>query len=134
MVQYSCWLVLFILLGSLFSLYTAEFKSRNIDGHHFSATLWMKDHDVRYQVDVVFLKKAANIFFKSGQILPATVRNDRYMTLYLEKESMDSLSEIILKQVIPPDEIDEGNQDPQKWPVGAYWMMSIDLEKQIGNN
>ena len=132
--RYSVWLILFILLASLFFLYTAEFQGRNIDNRHFSATLWMKNHDVRYQVDVVFLKKAANIFFKWGQILPVTVRNDRYMTLYLEKENIDSLSEIVLKQVKPPDVIDERNRDPHNWPAGAYWIMCIDPEKQTESN
>ena len=91
----------------------------------------MKGHDIRYRVDVVFLKRAANIVFQSGQILPHTLRNDRYMSLYLERENIDSLSAIMLKQVIPPDEIDENNSDPEKWEVGARWIMKIDPDKQL---
>lgn len=126
----SRWILSFMLMGWAFFLYAAEFEGRNIDGQHFSASLWLKGQDVRYQVDVVFVKKAANIFFKPGQILPSTVRNDRYMTLYLENEKIDSLSEMVLKQVVPPDDIEKRNQDPDKWPVGAYWMMDIDREDQ----
>lgn len=123
-------LLLLMLAGSVFFMNAAEFKGRLIDGKHYSASMWMKGQDTRYLVDVVFLKRAANIFFKPGQMLPATVRNDRYMTLYLEDETIDSLSHILLKQVVPPEDMDETDRGPADWEAGAFWIMRINPEKK----
>ena len=118
---------LFFLISCSYFLSSAEYKSEKIDGRHYPAKIWIEGSDIKYKVDVVFVGKAANIVFNTGQILPATSRSGRYITLYLKKEVIEDQKNIILKQVIPPVIMGDKNKDPEKWKVGAIWIMSIDI-------
>ena len=118
---------LIVVLG-WFQISPATYKSLKIDGRHFPAVLVQSGSDVEYKADVVFKGKAVNINFLIGQVLPATTRNNRLLTLYLYEEKITDPDRIHLKQVIPPVQKRRGNDDPDTWEVVAEWWMSVDLD------
>lgn len=122
-------ILIILVLSFILSLYPAIYKNKNIDKKHFSALMWMKGTKEKYKVDVVFVKKAANIIFDEGQMLPHIIRNDRFLTLYLIDEKIENLNNIILKQVNPPIIKNNEKTDPDKWEIAAIWIMKIDLKK-----
>lgn len=121
---------LFILLTIIMVVFlsTAVYKGKKIDNTHFSATIWLKDSDVTYRVDVVFVGKAANIVFDEGQMLPQIPRNDRFVTFYLKEEIIKDPKKITLRQVNPPIIEDDKQSDPDKWETAAIWYMHLNMK------
>ena len=117
-----------ILVFGCIQINPAIYKSLKIDGNHYSAVLVQSGSDVEYKADVVFKGKAVNINFLVGQVLPATTRNNRLLTLYLYEEEITDPERVHLKQLIPPVQKRRGNDDPDTWEVVAEWWMSVDLD------
>jgi hypothetical protein len=117
--------ILFLIFSLL--LQGAIYKDKTIDKVHYDAKVWMKGSEVKYRVDVVFVKKTANLVFARGQVLPLTLLNNRYLTLYLFKERIEDPAKVILKQVKPPIIMNDKDKDPDKWEVSAIWVMDLDL-------
>jgi len=106
-------------------LSSASFQGENIDGKHFPAAITKKDSNKTYKVDVVFVGKAANIRFAANQILPPEANNNYFMTLYLKDEIIRNPGMVLLKEVKPPEVMD--NSNPEDWEAAAFWNMKLDL-------
>jgi hypothetical protein len=106
-------------------LFPASFQGENIDGKHFPAAITKKDTNKTYKVDVVFVGKAANIRFPSNQILPPVANNNYFMTLYLKDEVIMDPGMVPLKQVKPPEVMDDSK--PEDWEAADFWYMKLDL-------
>ena len=106
-------------------LTSASFRGENIDGKHFPATITKRGTNKDYKVDVVFVGKAANIRFSGTQILPPEANNNYFMTLYLKNEVISSPGTVLLKQVKPPEVMDDSK--PEDWEATAFWNMKLDL-------
>jgi len=117
-----------IILSFIIRGYSAKYKGKDIDGEHYSAKIWIEESETKYRVDVVFVKKAANIVFKGNQILPITIRNDKYMTLYLIDEEIKNPDKIKLRQVKPPPITNTKKSDPTEWETAAIWYMEADIK------
>jgi hypothetical protein len=122
-------LSLILCVALVLMLSAAIYKGKKIDNTHFSATIWLKDSDVSYGVDVVFVGKAANIVFDEGQMLPHIPRNDRFVTFYLKEEIIKDPKKITLRQVNPPIITKDKNSDPDQWETAAIWYMRLNIEK-----
>lgn len=107
------------------SLSPASYKGENIDGKHFPATITKKGTNKAYKVDVVFVGKAVNIRFAPNQILPPEAINNPFMTLYLKNEIISSSGMVLLKQVKPPEVMDDSK--PEDWEAAAFWNMKLNL-------
>ncbi len=118
-------LSIFISIAISALIFPATYKSKSIDGQHFSARLKMEGSDKIYQVDVVFIKSAANIVFPPGLLLPLETGGSHFLTLYLEKEEITDLHKIRLKQVSPPLLISD--QPPQDWEANAWWILDLEI-------
>ena len=118
-------MVIIILLMWGFFLPGAVYHGEKIDKRHFPAEITKEDTTATYKVDVVFVGKAANIRFAANQILPFDANNNIFMTLYLEKEEIQDPGKVVLKQVKPPEDMD--NSKPEDWEAAAHWDMKLDL-------
>ena len=127
MKKYTYILIIFVVMFSI-GLFSATYKGKKIDKKHLSAYIWLKETKVKYKVDVVFVKKAANIVFDEGQELPLSQGNSIYLTLYLPKEEIVDSQYIVLKQVKPPENEGDRESDPDKWEIAAIWIMALDLK------
>jgi hypothetical protein len=116
-------IIVFVFLSV--SLSPATYRGENIDGKHFPATITKKGTNKAYKVDVVFVGKAANIRFAATQILPPEANNNYFITLYLKNEVISSPGMVLLKQVKPPEVMD--NSQPEDWEAAAFWNMKLDL-------
>jgi hypothetical protein len=121
------WILVLVLLGLSLFLYPAIYKNETIDGKHFDAELRQKDVDMVYQVDVVFKGKAANIYFKPGQVLPISQGNNQYMTLYLKEEVITDPENVTLRQVKPPVVMSGSDANPDNWETTAIWIMKVKM-------
>jgi hypothetical protein len=119
----TAFIIAFFCISTL--LFPAVYKGKTIDEKHFSAEIKLKDTKPVYKVDVVFVGKAANLRFFPNQMLPVEADNNVFMTLYLEKETIDDPGKIKLKQVKPPPDMD--NSKPEDWEAINTWIMKIDL-------
>ena len=124
--NYLLLLLCFILV---LSLSAAIYKDKKIDNTHYSATIWLKDSDVTYTVDVVFVGKAANIVFDEGQMLPHILRSGRFVTFYLKNETIKNLKKIPLRQVNPPIITGTKKTNPDNWETAAIWFMHLQIKK-----
>lgn len=116
-------LIVFVYLSVFLS--PAIYKGKKIDEKHFPATIKKKDTTQAYRVDVVFVGKAANLRFAVNQVLPIEANNNLFMTLYLENNVIDDPEKVILKQVKPPD--DMNNSKPEDWEAVAFWHLKLDV-------
>lgn len=115
------------LLCLAMSLSPAVYKDRVIDGKHFSAEIQRQGTANVIKVDVVFKGKAANIYVKPGQVLPPYLRNNQYITLYLEKETIKTPTAVTLREVRAPGVIMDNNANPDDWPTLALWTMRLQI-------
>ena len=107
------------------SLSPATYEGEKIDGKHFPAAITKRGTNKTYKVDVVFVGKAANIRFAANQILPPEANNNYFMTLYLKNEVISNPGMVLLKQVKPPEVMD--NSKPEDWEATDFWYMKLDL-------
>jgi hypothetical protein len=107
------------------SLFGAVYQGEKIDGKHFPAEISEKDSKSTYKVDVVFVGKAANIRFAANQILPLAANDNTFITLYLEQEKILDPEKVVLKQVKPPEDMNDSK--PEDWEAAAFWHMKLDL-------
>jgi hypothetical protein len=85
--------------------------------------------DKKYKVDVVFIKRVANIALAMDRNLPFVLKNRRYLTLYLNKEEIDDPAVITLRQIVPPVLSDGEKIDSDKCETATNWFMNVDLKK-----
>ncbi len=125
------WGVFFPAFLAALLLAGAEYKGRNIDGTHFSARVHVEGDEAAYEVDVVFVGRAANVAFPDlvNPAFRATLINGKYLTLYLLDEVVADPANLRLKQVSPPLELDprEEKPDPADWPATRIWVMNVDV-------
>ncbi|MGD2085992.1 MAG: hypothetical protein PVH61_07400 [Candidatus Aminicenantes bacterium] len=107
------------------SLSPASYRGENIDRKHFPATITKKDTKKPYKVDVVFVGKAANIRFPANQLLPPEANDNYFMTLYLKDDVIRNPEKVLLKQVKPPEVMNDSK--PEDWEAAAFWYMKLDL-------
>ena len=107
--------------------HAAIYKDEVIDGKTFRAEVWLEEQKSTYRVSVVFVNKAANLIFDTNQVLPPVPRNDRFLTLYLFDEHITNPDKIKAKQVAPPDELTDDNENPATWPPTATWYIKLNL-------
>jgi hypothetical protein len=124
MKRYALVFIIFIVSLSI-SLSPASYRGENIDGKHFPATITKRGANKTYKVDVVFVGKAANIRFAGNQMLPREANNNYFMTLYLKNEVIRNPGMVLLKQVKPPEVMDDSK--PEDWEAAAFWYMKLDL-------
>lgn len=110
-------------------IFSATYDGKSIDKTHYTAFIWMKDTETKYKVDVVFLKRIANIVLPMDQNLPFALKNRRFLTLYLNKEEIEDPEAIPLRQIVPPVLEDGEKIDPDKCKTAANWFMNVDLTK-----
>ena len=118
-------MILMSVLFCLSSLFGAIYQGEKIDDKHFSAEITREDSDATYKVDVVFVGKAANIRFAANQILPFEANDSIFMTLYLRQEEIQDPEKVVLKQVKPPEIMNDSK--PEDWEAAAIWHMKINL-------
>jgi hypothetical protein len=121
------WIFILVLLGLSLALYSAVYKNGSIDGKHFDAELRQDGVDNVYHVDVVFKEKAANIYFKPGQVLPVSQGNNQYMTLYLKEEVITDMENVTLRQVKAPVVISGKDANPDNWETTALWLLKVKM-------
>ena len=114
------------------TLSSAIFEGENIDKKHFPCILKPEYSQIVYRANVVFVGRAANIRFHANQILPVDLNGNSFLTLYLvEDENIDDHTKVILKQVIPPEVLVEGENrpenKPENWEAKTFWTMKLDL-------
>jgi hypothetical protein len=107
--------------------FSATYKGNSIDKEKHPALLWEKGNKVKYRVTVVFVEKRANIVFSPNQILPVRFSRNQYLTLYLKDKKIKDPDQILLRELVPPDEDHTSENDLDKWKEVAVWFMSIDL-------
>lgn len=107
--------------------FSATYKGNSIDKEKHPALLWEKGDKVKYRVTVVFVEKRANIVFSPNQILPVRFSRNQYLTLYLKDNEIKYPDQILLRELVPPDEDHTLENDLDKWKEVAVWFMSIDL-------
>jgi hypothetical protein len=118
-------MVLMTALFCLSSLFGAIYQGEKIDNKHFPAEITREESSSTYKVDVVFVGKAANIRFAANQILPFEANDSIFMTLYLQEEDIQDPENVVLKQVKPPDNMDDSK--PEDWEAAALWHMKLDM-------
>lgn len=121
------WFFIVVALGFSLTLFPATYKNETIDGKHFDAEMRQADADVVYQVDVVFKGKAANIYFKPGQVLPVSQGENQYMTLYLKEEVIIDLGNVTLRQVKAPVVMSGKDANPDNWETMAIWLLKVKM-------
>lgn len=141
------------------AVFTATYNGKKIDNKHFPAKLKLinyfpeknpfkgyvydygKDNEYEYKsygiydVDVVFVGKAARIAFNPNNALPLpdATQKSLFLTLYLLNEEINNPSQVRLKHTLnTSDFISINGSDPEKFPTIAIWMISLNMNEHKG--
>lgn len=157
------WVFLSVIFFLPLGVFTATYNGKKIDNKHFSAKLqlikyfpdknlyidenvydeygkkkeyeYYKSYGI-YDVDVVFVDKAAKIFFNPNSILPLpdATQKSSFLTLYLINEDIENPSRVMLKHTLnTSDVIPLEEPDPDKLPTIAIWLISLNMDGYKGN-